>query len=292
MELQTGGENRRAMPAENLPSNIQKASEAFTSEVASHLTSSLQATANGRLVSLQLGNGAEQIGTMEGPYCQVPILVKNTELQGAFILQDSFAAFLVQVMLGAPATPPDMPVPCLWTDLERDLLSGFLQRLLDVCGGSWETNEAPGFSCAGGVSCGDLANEWWQGEQCAVAVLEMEINGMIGNLALLLAGDAFENPGAAKGPKKKEKDSGPELPPCAVELMGWIADGEVEGQVELAGPSMPAVELAALEPGQVILLDYGVESRLKLLIEGRQVFEGTLTKTERGRRALGELVAN
>lgn len=270
--------------SDSLPPAFQKACEQYANDLASHLTSSLQATINPRLLSASAGAGSELVAAMDGPYCQLPILVKKAEQQGAIIVQDPFAAFLVQVLLGAPAMPPDMPVPCLWTDLERDLLSGFLQRIVERSASAWEASGMPGFAVSGAVTCGDLSSENWYHQSCGGAIIEMEVNGMIGCFCLVLPA------GPLGGGTHEEAAEAPKLAPSsAVRLMKLIERSGIEVAVELAGPSIPAGEFARLQPGQILLLDHSIHAPLTLTLNGKACFTGMLAPGPNHRRALNDL---
>lgn len=278
------------MTAATGPSNLisltfQKASEAFALELANQLTTALQATSNVRPLGISSGSGAELLQALGGPFCQIPLQVVMPPGAGALVLVDSLAGFLLQVLLGAPAAVPDMPVPCQWTELERDLLTGLLERLTKQCAAVWTAADATEFYPEGDIVCGNLADQEWYTEACVGVQYEVEINGMFGTAELVLPLQVA----AARTEPDKASNRAHANPHGAAQILDLIGAGEVLVTVELAGPSIPATEFAHLEVGQVLSLDHPVQQPLALNVNGQPAFSGLLGPSARGRRMLHSL---
>jgi flagellar motor switch protein FliM len=269
---------------EEANSSLQRAFEAFAEEISVHFATSFQTGMTCRLSEVRQTTARDLLESHAHPACRLLLRLEAAPVPGCLTVSAEFGSFLIQLLLGAPAGV-DLHHLCQWTELERDLLHGFLTGLLRHCAPTWKEKGGPAFEPEGEVLVDGEELPGLTGYQpCTVACFDLTIGEGKGQIAVALPTVITALAFVAARPGATTAASIPSGHADA--LLEVIGEGLLTVEAEMQNPTISAAAVASLRVGQVLLLEQPASEPAVLTLNGHPAFAGALEASPRRCRSL------
>jgi flagellar motor switch protein FliM len=202
--------------------------------------------------------------------CLITLDLAPMRSQGWIALSQGFVFRVLDILLGAPQTAAP-GVRTTITEIEQHVLREFFQTLLTTLGAAWASS---GISV--GMASIGTAEEVRQATapdgtalvlNCKVSFSEAEESFRVVIPALAVRLAALQNQQNAAGRPTGEAAT-------RAALLDALSGATVQLEAVLAGSHIRLGDLAAMEPGQILVLTQPAGSQLDCLVNGKAKFRG------------------
>jgi flagellar motor switch protein FliM len=194
-------------------------------------------------------------------------------------LESATALALLDLLLGGTGTP--FPEPRELTEIEWSLLEEISRTMLRSLGESWQIIKSVEFvaesmgSDPGLMACPEPTRSDLR------VTFEMQIAGGPGQFEIAVPASFFAPAASAELPQEPAKDlaSTADMERNA----RLLEDAEVELEVRLEGPRLSFRDFLALQKGQVVKLDHGLQAPVRAVVNGDPSLTGHILSAGRKR---------
>ena len=249
--------------------------EAFARAVSNALSTFLQSEIQTRLAGIRVTTAGEFQKGVPNPSCLILLrLHPGTETMTLY-LESVTALTLLDLLLGGTGTP--IPDARELTEIEWSLLEEISRTILRSLGESWQIIKPVEFvvesmgSDPGMMACPDPNRSDLR------VSFDMEIAGQFGQFEIAVPNSFFAAAAAASLPQEIAKDAASS---ADVERNArLLEDAQVELEVRLEGPRLAFRDFLALQKGQVVKLDHGLDALVRAVVNGDPSLTGHILRT-------------
>ena len=251
---------------------IRLVQDNFVRSLASSLSTYLRTYLTVTLVSVEQLSYAEFLDGLPSPTCLVSLGLSPFEGNAVFEINPQLVFAILEFLLGgkgrsAPTQNREI------TEIERSLLDGLFRIILKDLKEAWASITEIDFTVESLETEPQLLQVLDPKEAFVATGIEMRIGGAIGllnlaipSLILKMMRSRFEHQVSRRGGRMNENDQ--------AHILRLLKPANLELDVQLRGTKLRLDELLALEPGDIIPLDYPLNKPLECLVNSVTKFRG------------------
>jgi len=251
---------------------IRLVQDNFVRSLASSLSAYLRTYLTVTLVSVEQLSYAEFLDGLPSPTCLVSLGLNPFEGNAVLEINPQLVFAILEFLLGGKGRSSSTLNREI-TEIERSLLDGLLRIILKDLKDAWASITDIDFTVESLETEPQLLQVLDPKEAFVSTGIEMRIGGAIGllnlaipSLILKMMRSKFEHQVSRRGGRLNENDQ--------ARILRLLRPAALELDVQLRGTKLRLDELLALEPGDIIPLDYPLNKPLECLVNGVRKFRG------------------
>jgi len=250
---------------------IRLVQDNFVRNLASSLSAYLRTYLAVSLVSVEQLSYAEFLDGLASPTCLVGLSLDPFEGNAVLELNPNLTFPVLEFLLGGKGKNSGALSREI-TEIERNLLEGLMKIILKDLKEAWESITLINFAVESMETEPQLLQVLDPGEAFVATGIEIRIGGAIGmmnlaipSLIIKMMRSKFDHQG---GRRSRSSDSD------QARMLRLLKGGQLELDVRLRGPQLTVDDLLALDPGDVIPLEFPLARSLDGLVNGTLKFRG------------------
>ncbi|MCC7175672.1 MAG: FliM/FliN family flagellar motor switch protein [Bryobacterales bacterium] len=264
---------------------IRLVQDNFVRSLASSLSAYLRTSLSVTLVSVEQLSYAEFLDGLASPTCLARLGLSPFEGNAVLELNPNLTFPVLESLLGGKNRTSGALSREI-TEIERNLLEGLLSIILKDLRDSWAAITAINFVVESVETEPQLLHVLNPGEAFVATGIEIRTGGVIGMMNLAIPSliikqmrGKFDQPG---GRRSRSSDAD------QARVLNLVRNGRLGLEVRLRGPRLPLSDVVALEPGDLIPLDFPLARPLDCLVNGSLKFRGQVVSAGHKRAFLVE----
>ena len=259
---------------------IQLVTEAFARRMSSSLSAYLRRYVDASPLSIEQLSFAEFLAKLTPPTCIRTLVLQRVDGTAVLELSPELAFAALEALLGSRRSTPEIPSRDL-TEAEHSIVESALRILLLDLNEAWTPLAQMGFTLDRQSPPPDQALSATEG--VVLTSFDVRIGDVSGQVNIATPSAVLKR---LQKDITRDKDLGRSANEMHRErLMRLLKRSRVSAELAIQGPRFPAASLAALNPGDVLVLNHPCDRPLDLLLDGARKFTAAVIPSSARRSA-------
>lgn len=257
--------------------------EGFVRNLASSLSAYLRSYITVSLLDVDQLSYVEFLEGLQSPTCVVSIGMRPFEGTAILELNPALVFPVIELLLGGTAKSGDIPKREI-TEIEQSLLTGLFRIIIQELKNAWKGVASIDFTIESVETKTQFIRALAPQEVVVAVRSEIQLSQTSGVMSLAIPSNVIK----MMRQKSDQNWAARRLessPGRQAQILRALKPSMLDMEVLLEGPTIGMRELLGLKPGDLLVLDHGIQRPLRLTVNGICKFEGKLL-TSNGRKSL------